>query len=108
ALLEEPALTIVNGSEAWAASPAIMPVVNLSLGPTSTAYPAHPADPINFASWVMSSRQLCIFAAGNHGAARETETMSAWAEMPWVLAVGATADAVGATLATYSSRGVPG
>jgi hypothetical protein len=34
--------------------------------------------------------------------------MSAWAEMPWVLAVGATGDPAGTTLANYSARGITG
>jgi hypothetical protein len=33
--------------------------------------------------------------------------MSAWAEMPWVLAVGASGDPAGTTLAQYSARGIP-
>lgn len=50
-----------------------------------------------------------MLAAGNAGTnSIGRETMSAWAEAPWVVAVGATGDEAGNQLAAYSSVGVPG
>lgn len=90
-----------------ATPPAAMVAVNLSLGPTSVDYPAMPADPVNLASLALAQNQLVVMAAGNSGTG-VTETMSAWAEMPWVLAVGSTEDAEGRRLAATSSRGIAG
>lgn len=87
--------------------PAAMVAVNLSLGPRSPSYGTTAADPVNLATLALSHQQLVVMAAGNEGSGPR-ETMSAWAEMPWVLAVGATADPEGRELAPYSSRGVPG
>jgi hypothetical protein len=82
--------------------------LNLSLGPTSIEVPADPRDPVNVATFLASRFVLPVFAAGNEGQLPDRETMSAWAEMPWVLAVGATDDPAGTLLAPYSSAGIQG
>ena len=84
------------------------PVMNLSLGPTSVDAPSDPRDPVNIATFLASHLILPIFAAGNDFQREGRETMSAWAEMPWALAVGATDDPAGTLLARYSSAGIEG
>ncbi len=87
--------------------PALMPVVNFSVGPVSDAYVSRREDPVNLATLTLADNQLVVVAAGNSGAA-DVETVSAWAEPDWVLSVGGTADRAGTTLAPKSSRGVAG
>lgn len=91
----------------WITEPAIMPVLNLSLGTHARDYPFSPTDIVNLATWGAAHQQLVVMSAGNCGYHEEVETMSAWAQAPWVLSVGATHDAEGTTLAEYSSRGHP-
>ena len=100
---------VVGGEEAAAepTSPALMPVINFSVGPKSTRYPLRPDDPVNLATLAASGQQLVVAAAGNAGAGQE-ETMSAWAQPDWVLSVGGSVDADGTELAEKSSRGVAG
>lgn len=88
-----------------ATAPAAMVAVNLSFGPTSTAYRTAREDPVNLATLALAQDQLVVVAAGNAGTGPQ-ETMSAWAEVDWVLAVGATEDDAGRRLAPSSSRGV--
>ena len=89
----------------WPAPAAIVPVVNLSLGPPSAAHPMLLNDIVNLATLGLSARDcLVVAAAGNCGELGE-QTVSAWAAPDWVLAVGATEDAAGTRLAPYSGRG---
>lgn len=86
----------------------VVAAVNMSFGPTNPFAPYHQLDPINFATRATADAILAVLAAGNAGStAPARETMSAWAEAPWVLAVGATADEAGNQLADYSSVGIP-
>ncbi len=88
----------------WPAPPAILPVVNLSVGPKSASFPFLANDVVNVASFAAAREMLVVVAAGNCGQAGE-RTMSPWASAEWVLSVGATSDADGQALAPYSSRG---
>lgn len=85
----------------WAAPPAVIPVVNLSVGPDPPTLPFVPNDLVNMATAIVAEEMLVVAAAGNCG----VHGMSAWACPEWVLAVGATDDAEGTRLAEYSSRG---
>ena len=87
--------------------PALVPVVNLSLGTTSVEFPTAANDIVNLATAAASSQVLVVVAAGNCGE-RAVDSMSAWARPEWVLSVGATEDAQGTRIAPYSSRGDPG
>jgi hypothetical protein len=89
----------------WPAEPAIMPVINMSLGTFPRDYPFLPNDLVNLATWGAAHQQLVVIPAGNCGHHFDVETMSAWAQAPWVLSVGATTDETGTELAEYSSRG---
>lgn len=91
----------------WLTEPAIMPVINMSLGTFARDYLFTPSDIVNLATWGAAHEQLVVVSAGNCGRHRGVETMSAWAQAPWVLSVGATSDHEGRTLAEYSSRGSP-
>lgn len=92
----------------WQVEPALMPVINISLGTFARDYPFMLNDIVNVATWGAAHNQLVVVSAGNCGRHRDVETMSAWAEAPWVLSVGATSDPDGLHLADYSSRGSPG
>ena len=95
----------------WPTEAAIMPVINLSLGTKPIDYPFLLNDIVNLATYGLGSAgvQLVVMSAGNGGStASGRESMSAWAQAPWVLSVGATSDAEGTTLAGYSGRGVSG
>jgi hypothetical protein len=85
--------------------PALMPVINFSVGPVSSRFPHRVDDPVNLATLSIAHEQLVVVAAGNEGP-EQGETMSAWAESEWVLAVGGTSDRAGTLLAETSSRGV--
>lgn len=85
---------------------ALLPVVNFSVGPTSAAHPFLANDIVNVATYLASRTMVVVAAAGNCGAVGEG-SLSAWAQAPWVLAVGATSDEEGTTLADFSSRGRP-
>jgi hypothetical protein len=87
---------------------ALCPIVNASLQTRTVDWPTTPSDPVNIATGLAGLSQLLVLAAGNlhQYAAPGQESMSAWAEMPWVLAVGATQDAAGTRLAEYSGRGI--
>ncbi len=87
--------------------PALIPVVNMSLGTTTVEFPTALNDLPNLATGAASSQVLVVVAAGNCGQ-RPGDTMSAWARPDWVMSVGATDDAEGTRLAPYSSRGDPG
>lgn len=91
----------------WGARPAAMPVVNISLGTLALDYPHVLNDPVNLALTGAARNQLIVMAGGNCGEHDGRESMSAWAESPHVLSVGATEDEGGTTLADYSSRGIP-
>ena len=86
--------------------PALVPVVNVSLGTTSVGFPTALNDAVNLATAAASSHVLVVVAAGNCG--RAADSMSAWARPDWVLSVGATDDVEGSRIAAYSSRGAPG
>ncbi|ROR93380.1 subtilase family protein [Salana multivorans] len=92
--------------------PALVPVVNVSIGTTRVPYPTAPNDIVNLATAAASAHVLVVIAAGNCGAAADDaatgDTMSAWARPDWVLSVGATRDEAGTVVADYSSRGGPG
>jgi hypothetical protein len=92
----------------WSTPAAIMPVVNMSIGTWASDYPFLKNDIINLATYCVACRgQLVVVSAGNCGQSSDgSKTMSAWAQAPWVLSVGATEDADGKILASYSSRGV--
>lgn len=87
--------------------PALVPVVNLSLGTLALNFPTAANDIVNLATAAASGQVLVVMAAGNCGE-RPGDTMSAWARPEWVLSVGAVADASGTRTASYSSRGNPG
>lgn len=87
--------------------PALVPVVNMSLGTISIEFPTAANDIVNLATNAASSQVLVVVAAGNCGE-RSGDSMSAWARPDWVLSVGATDDADGTRVASYSSRGDPG
>jgi hypothetical protein len=94
----------------WPTEPAIMPVINMSLGTKPVDYPFLRNDIVNLATYGVGVRgsQLLVVSAGNCGTFRTgRETLSAWAQAPWVLSVGATADPEGRVLAEYSGRGAP-
>lgn len=88
----------------WPAPPALVPVINFSVGPVSVKHPYLANDLVNIATMLSAHHVLVVLAAGNCGELGES-TMSAWARAPWVLAVGATSDEEGTILAPYSSRG---
>src|SRR3990172_7974647 len=92
----------------WRTRPALIPIINISLGTWELNYPFTPNNIVNVATHDAATRGLLVVvAAGNCGKAdRNRESMSAWAEAPWVLSVGATEDEKGTTLADYSSKGV--
>jgi hypothetical protein len=86
----------------------MLAVINISLGPGDAEAKFDELDPINTATKVVASLAPCVVAAGNDSQrADRRDTMSAWAEAPWVIAVGATADPLGRQLADYSSVGEP-
>jgi hypothetical protein len=87
--------------------PALIPVVNMSLGTTTVGHPSVAGDIVNLATLGASSEVLVVVAAGNCGD-YGADSMSAWAQPEWVLSVGATDDADGRQLASYSGRGSPG
>jgi hypothetical protein len=87
--------------------PALLPVVNMSLGTVSVGFPTAANDIVNLATAAASSRVLVVVAAGNCGE-RDGDSMSAWARPQWVLSVGAVDDEDGTKIASYSSRGDPG
>lgn len=90
----------------WPAPMALVPAVSFSVGPRSASYPFLANDIVSLATLLASRDVLVVAAAGNCGALGEG-TVSAWAQPPWVLAVGATTDEEGTTLAPFSSRGLP-
>ncbi|MEO5678173.1 MAG: S8 family serine peptidase, partial [Acidimicrobiales bacterium] len=90
----------------WPAPPAIIPVVNMSVGTDTPTYPYVTNDIVNLATFGASRHVLVVLSAGNCGRAGNG-SMSAWALPTWVLAVGASEDRTGAVLADYSSRGIP-
>ncbi len=116
ALLGYPVTRIVDGrrqvqfdaSLATPLEPPLMPVISMSLGTTALDYPSVPDDLVNLITAGISDRILTVAAAGNCGEIAGRETVSAWAQPAWVLAVGASDDEAGTRLADYSSRGVPG
>lgn len=91
----------------WQAEPAVLPVLNLSLGPSSVVHRVDAGDPVQAATYSCSRWALVVAAAGNSGGDGSHETMSAWAEPGWVMAVGATRGGPQGTreLAPRSSRG---
>ena len=72
----------------WPTDAMLLPVVNLSLGPQSILFPVDLGDAVQASTWYLSRACLVVAAAGNSGTIRGTETMSAWAQPPWVMAVG--------------------
>lgn len=91
-----------------ATAPALLPVVNMSLGTISVEFPTAFHDVVNLATGAASSQVLVVVAAGNCGKREVVDSMSAWARPEWVLSVGAVDDANGTIIAPYSSRGDPG
>src|SRR5207253_840396 len=94
-----PVLTMRNGSRLLdldpdleiATPPALIPVVNLSLGTITLGFPTAMSDIVNLATLGASYEVLVVVAAGNCGA-HDGDSMSAWARPEWVLSVGATED----------------
>lgn len=87
------------------APPALVPVINLSAGPASPAFPFLLNDLVNIATFAGSLADvLLVLAAGNCGT-HGPGSLSAWARAPWVLSVGATVDETGTELAPYSAIG---
>jgi hypothetical protein len=76
------------------ARPAICAAVNMSLSPPDADIaPTVPNDPVNYATWILSGYAVPVLPSGNFRKGDEPyETVSPWAEPPWVLAVGATQD----------------
>ncbi len=103
----ESGLIEVDPTLRWPTEAMLLPVVNLSLGPRSILFPIDLGDPVQAATWYLSRACLVVAAAGNSGAISGVETMSAWAQPPWVMAVGGTDDEAGSVLLKRSSRGVP-
>lgn len=67
------------------------------------------ADPVAVALGVAARQMLVVVAAGNEGTRTDlADTLSPWARMPAVLAVGATEDELGRHIAPYSGRGSNG
>ncbi|WP_372593844.1 S8 family serine peptidase [Actinotalea sp.] len=91
----------------WPTAPALLPVLNLSVGPSAVDFPVVMNDLVSVATLTASQELLVVVAAGNCGASGQG-SMSAWAQVPWVLAVGAVDDEEGTALADYSARGVAG
>ena len=93
----------------WPTKPASMVALNLSIGPADPRLQFSPTDAVSFATYFAAQHVVVVMAAGNDSQrADQLETMSAWAEAPWVVAVGATSDRAGTELARYSSVGTPG
>jgi hypothetical protein len=82
-------------------SPAIMPVINMSFGPKADLEYLAAGDPVVLAQAAVHETHLLVVAVGNSGAAPG----SPWARGDNLLAVGATEDVAGNTLAAYSSTG---
>ncbi len=80
--------------------PAIMPVVNLSLGPNGDEY-FGAGDPLTIAQLAVSGTHLLVVAAGNTNG----RPAQPWARAATVISVGATEDKAGKRLATYSPIG---
>ena len=89
------------------APPAIPAAVNLSLTPPNDDLaPTLPGDVVTHATRALSALSVPVLAAGNHHQLGVPyETMSPWAEPPWVLAVGATEDEAGLVEWPQSARG---
>lgn len=66
-----------------------------------------PAQPFVLATRWAAERTPVVIAAGNWHHREQTETLSAWAESPWVISVGATDRADGGELMDSSSAGSP-
>lgn len=88
-----------------AAQAALFGVVNMSLGPPTALHPVSAGDPVQWATRHLARACVVVAAAGNSGSIPDQETMSAWAEPPWVLAVGATRDEGGLERLPRSSVG---
>ncbi len=95
---------VADTSTPRAASPAWMPVINLSLGPM---LPESPANPVLFALSAAANTHLVVVAAGNAGARADSPGVNPWAPAGAALVVGASEDDAGTKLAEYSSRGKP-
>jgi subtilase family protein len=89
------------------ASTAICAAVNLSLTPPEDdVAPTEPSDVVNYETHAASAFAVPVVAAGNHHTAGAAyETVSPWAEPPWVLSVGATEDEAGQFEWPHSGRG---
>ncbi len=86
----------------------LMAAINISAGPSDPFERYDPDEPVNLATYVASKSISVVMAAGNSGPAEfEHETMSAWAQAPWVISVGATDSEVGGKLCQWSSVGSP-
>jgi hypothetical protein len=79
--------------------------INMSIG-TDEVPPYDEHDPVNVATRVATRRVPVVAAVGNAGYISDgVETMSVWAQPPWVISVAATTLADGGSLARYSSVG---
>lgn len=79
--------------------------INMSLG-TDDLVEYDTSDPVNVATRVASQTAPIVAAAGNVGRAPDgAETLSAWAQAPWVISVGASTAEDGGSIARYSSVG---
>jgi hypothetical protein len=97
-----------DASQHYETSQGHLAAINMSLGPSDPRTPFVPFDPLNIATLTAAQETLPVVAAGNDSQRVDgRETMSAWAEAPWVVAVGATSDPQGRQLANYSSVGSP-
>jgi hypothetical protein len=85
------------------ATPAWMPVINLSVQPAGVIHEVN--DPVLFAFAAISQTHLIVVAAGNGGP--KPASLNPWAASEAVLSVGATDDEEGSRLWDRSSRGNP-
>ncbi len=81
--------------------PAIMPVINLSLGPKAAMEYLGAGDPVVLAQAALSGSHLLVVAAGNTGGM----IAQPWARSDTLISVGATEDQAGKRLAVYSAIG---
>jgi len=103
----EPYPAVYGAPGGTVAPPARCAAVNLSLAPPKDhLLPTRPEDCVNHATRYLAGWAVPVMPSGNgHSAAARFETVSPWAEPPWVLCVGATADEAGDEEWEHSGRG---
>lgn len=88
-----------------AAPPAGCAAVSISLTPRNAdTAPLRPDDAVNHMTRFLSDFTVPVIAVGNDYRGQQFETVSPWAEPPWVLSVGATEDPAATRVAPYSNR----